>query len=135
MRSRLGALRRGVEPPLTGQISETNDTDVHVEWVKDEVGAALPDDAPIVVFLHTITGSAAQTRWLTTAASKRGWCSCVFVRRGHGGRLSSPSFDLLGNADDVELQLAAVRRAYPRASFVGMVGVSAGESQEPLCEA
>ena len=127
-RSRLGALRRAVEPPLTNRVSETGDADVHVEWAKDEVGAALPADAPIVVFLHTITGSAAQTRWLTSAASERGWRSCVFVRRGHGGRLSSPSFDLLGNADDVELQLAAVRRAYPRASFLGMVGVSAGSS-------
>lgn len=128
VRSRLGALRRAVEPPLTGRVSETGDPDVLVEWAKDEVGAALPPDAPIVVFLHTITGSAAQTRWLKSAASARGWRSCCFVRRGHGGRLSSPSFDLLGNADDVELQLAAVRRAYPRAAFVGMVGVSAGSS-------
>ena len=86
-----------------------------------------PADAPVCIFLHTITGSAAQTRWLMSAASARGWRPCVFVRRGHAaGKLSSPSFNLLGAVDDVEQQLAAVRRAYPAASFLGMVGVSAG---------
>merc|ERR1719424_2123349 len=93
----------------------------------DDACHALPPDAPIVVFLHTITGTAAQTRWLMSGASERGWRSCVFVRRGHGAqRLSSPSFNLLGDVGDVELQLEAVRRAFPRASFVGMIGISAG---------
>ena len=91
-------------------------------------GIALPLDAPICIFLHTITGSAAQTRWLMGQASRRGWRSCVFVRRGHGRerKLTSPSFNLLGEVADVEAQLAAVRRTYPEAPFLGMVGVSAG---------
>ena len=46
--------------------------DVVVEWAKDEAAVALPLDAPIVVFLHTITGTAAQTRWLMSGASARG---------------------------------------------------------------
>eukprot|EP00966_Prymnesium_polylepis_P092057 2131197-Prymnesium_polylepis.1 len=63
-------------------------------------------------------------------ASLRGYRSCVFVRRGHSGReLSAPSFNLLGAIDDVELQLAAMRRTFPEASFLGMVGVSAGSAQ------
>ena len=128
-RSRLGALRRKVEPPLAGlrgRTSDCGDPDISVEWCKDERGVALPVDAPICIFLHTITGSAAQTRWLMGQASRRGWRSCVFVRRGHGGGLSSPSFNLLGEVADVEAQLAAVRRTYPEALFLGMVGVSAG---------
>ena len=118
-----------MEPPLEGRVSETTDPDVTVEWTKDPLGYQLPDDAPVVIFLHTITGSAAQTRWLMKYASRRGWRSCVFVRRGHGGPLQSPSFNLLGSVEDVQLQLAAVERAYPRASFRAMVGVSAGSAQ------
>ena len=126
-RSRLGELRRKVEPPLIGRFSDCEEPDLTVEWAKDDVGYSLPPDAPIVIFLHTITGTAAQTRWLMSGASARGWRSCVFVRRGHGGRkLTSPSFNLLGDVGDVEDQLAAVRRAYPNASFVGMIGISAG---------
>ena len=118
-----------MEPPLTGRFTTTEDPDVIVEWAKDPVGYALPADAPIVIYLHTITGTAAQTRWLKKYASLRGWRSATFVRRGHGGPLRSPSFNLLGTVDDIELQLAAVRRAYPRAAFIGMVGVSAGSAQ------
>ena len=129
VRSRLGAVRRSMEPPLTGRTTTCDDPDVTVEWTKDPVGYALPADAPIVIFLHTITGSAAQTRCLMKYASMRGWRSCTFVRRGHGGPLQSPSFNLLGSVEDVEQQLDAVRRAYPRAKFVAMAGVSAGSAQ------
>ena len=128
LRSRLGALRRNIEPPLEGRTTHiSGEPDITVEWTKDEVYPALPPEAPIVVFLHTITGTAAQTRWLMAYASSRGWRACVFVRRGHSGaRMTSPRFNLLGDAQDVSLQLKAVRRAYPRASFLGMIGVSAG---------
>ena len=104
-----------------------------VEWAKDEAAVALPLDAPIVVFLHTITGTAAQTRWLMSGASQRGWRSCVFVRRGHkeNHKLSAPSFNLLGDVGDVERQLDSVRRAYPRASFVGMIGAPSTTSSNP----
>jgi len=63
-----------------------------------------------------------------SGASARGWRACVFVRRGHKERqrLCFPSFNLLGDVGDVERQLDAVRRTYPRASFVGMIGISAG---------
>lgn len=126
LRSRLGELRRRVEPPLVGRVTTCKDPDVTVEWAKDEDALALAPDAPIVIFLHTITGSAAQTRWQMGQASRRGWRACTFVRRGHGSaKLGSPSFNLLGDTDDVEMQVEAVRRMYPDA-FLGMVGVSAG---------
>mmetsp|Transcript_47482 Transcript_47482/g.154121 ORF Transcript_47482/g.154121 Transcript_47482/m.154121 type:complete len:405 (+) Transcript_47482:50-1264(+) len=129
LRSRLAALRRNVEPPLTGRTTAVpSEPDLGVEWTKDEVGVTLPPEAPIVIFLHTITGTAAQTRWLMAYASSRGWRACTFVRRGHdpSSRLTSPTFNLLGDVSDVQLQLEAVRLAHPRASFLGMVGVSAG---------
>ena len=130
LRSRLGALRRSMEPPLLNRTSECGDPDLTVEWVKDEVGASLPPNAPIVIFLHTITGTAAQTRWLMAYASTRGWRSCVFVRRGHSHRrLSSPTFNLMGAVEDVNVQLATVQAAYPAAAFLGMVGISAGSAQ------
>ena len=129
VRSRLGAVRRKLDPPLAGRVTPCTDPDVQVEWAKDPIGYRLPDDAPIVIFLHTITGSAAQTRWLMKYASNRGWRSCVFVRRGHGGPLRSPCFNLLGAVEDVEMQLDAVRGAFPSASFCAMVGVSAGSAQ------
>ena len=69
--------RNQVEPPLSGgapRYSACDGTpDLVVEWAKDEAAVALPLDAPIVVFLHTITGTAAQTRWLMSGASQRGW--------------------------------------------------------------
>ena len=109
-----------------GRITSCEDPDVTIEWAKDDAALALPVDAPIVIFLHTITGSAAQTRWQMSQASRRGWRSCTFVRRGHSNkRLRTPSFNLLGDVEDVEMQVAAVRHAYPDA-FLGMVGVSAG---------
>ena len=91
LRSRLGVVRRKMEPPFLGRMSPTSDPDVSVEWSKDPVFSLLPRDAPIVIFLHTITGSAAQTRWLMKYASLRGWRSCCFVRRGHDRPLAGPS--------------------------------------------
>jgi len=129
LRSRMGVLRQAVEPPLSGRFSPTADPDVVVEWSKDPLAYALPPDAPIVAFCHTITGSAAQTRWLMKYASQRGWRPCTFVRRGHGGPLHAPSFDLLGAVEDVKLQSAAAREAFPRSAFLALVGVSAGSAQ------
>ena len=61
------------------------------------------------------------------AAHRRGWRCCVFLRRGHAARrLSSPSFNLMGEARDTRLQLEAVTNNFPHRQFLGMVGVSAG---------
>jgi len=129
LRSRLGAIRRRMEPPFADRITSTEHPDVTIEWAKDPIGYALPAEAPIVIFLHTITGTAAQSRWLMKYASLRGWRSCTFVRRGHGGRLHAPSFDILGTIGDVQLQVAAVRRKFPNAKFLAMMGISAGSGQ------
>ena len=39
------------------------------------------DTAPIVIFLHTITGSAKETGYFMRYAVERGWRTCVFNRQ------------------------------------------------------
>ena len=52
-RSRAGALRRKLEPPLSRTI-ECDDPDVSVEMAADSAAYNLPADAPIVMFLPTV---------------------------------------------------------------------------------
>jgi len=87
----------------------------------------LPPEAPFVIFLHTITGSAKETGHFMRYATRRGWRSCVFNRRGHAGlSLTSPSFNVMGEASDTSAQVEAVLRRYPDLSYLAMVGISAG---------
>jgi len=87
----------------------------------------LPADAPIVIFLHTITGSSSDTGHYMRYATRRGWRSCVFNRRGHGRvSLTSPKFNIMGDAEDTKAQVDFVMKKYPSAAFIGMVGISAG---------
>lgn len=98
---------------------------VSVDWAAD--AAHLPEDAPVVIFLHTVTGSARELLQYTRDATRRGWRSCVFTRRGHGGmRLSSGKFNLMGDAEDTVMMVEHVQTKYPHSSYLGMVGVSAG---------
>ena len=44
----------------------------------------------------------------------------VCLRRGHLGQpLRTPKFNLLGSVDDLNVQMAAIRRRYPAARVVG----------------
>jgi len=87
---------------------------------------ALAPAAPMVIFLHTITGSARETSHFMKYATRRGWRSCVFNRRGHTGiPLTYPSFNVMGEASDKAAQVAAVVARHPGASYLAMVGTSA----------
>lgn len=89
--------------------------------------SGLPVSSPFVIFLHTITGSAKETGHFMRYATRRGWRSCVFNRRGHAGvPLTSPSFNVMGEAADTKAQVQAVLRRYPDISYLAMVGISAG---------
>ena len=56
---------------------------VSVDWFDE--ASALPDSAPVVVFLHTVvSGSSREVINYTSEARRRGWRSCVFNRRGPG---------------------------------------------------
>jgi len=86
----------------------------------------LPQDSPFVIFLHTITGSAYETGHYMRYATRRGWKSCVFNRRGHAGvGLTSPCFNVLGDVRDTMAQVARIKEMFPT-SYLAMVGVSAG---------
>ena len=43
----------------------------------------MPETAPIVIFLHTITGSAKETGYFMRYAVRRGWRTCVFNRQAN----------------------------------------------------
>jgi len=97
---------------------------VSIDFADDE---HLPSSAPFVIFLHTITGSSHETGHYLRYATRRGWRSCVFNRRGHGGvKLSSPNFNVMGEARDTAAQVDFVKKKYPELSFLAMVGISAG---------
>lgn len=98
---------------------------VSVDWPIEAEN--LPDDAPLVILLHTITGSSQDTSHYTRAATRRGWRSCVFNRRGHGRMsLTTPRFNIMGDADDTRVMVEHVSSKFPATSFLGMVGISAG---------
>jgi len=96
---------------------------VSIDFADD---AHLPSDAPFVIFLHTITGSALETGHYMRHATSRGWRSCVFNRRSHAGvPLTTPTFNVMGDTNDTKEQVRFVRERFPN-SYLAMVGVSAG---------
>ena len=98
---------------------------VAIDWPLGADG--LPPNAPIVIFLHTVTGSSADIIHYTKEATRRGWRSCVFTRRGHGGlHLTSAKFNMMGDAEDTTVMVNKVVHAYPESSYLAMVGISAG---------
>ena len=99
---------------------------VSVDWPPAGETAHLPAEAPLVVYLHTITGSSKDTGHYMRAATRRGWRSCVLNRRGHNMPLTSARFNVIGDAEDTRVMVDHVMAKYPQASYLGMVGISAG---------
>ena len=98
---------------------------VAIDWPLE--ADSLSPDAPIVIFLHTVTGSGADIIHYTREATRRGWRSCVFTRRGHGNlTLTSAKFNMMGDAEDTAVMVDKVVRDYPDYSYLAMVGISAG---------
>ena len=121
------AFLAGAEPLLQRDhvILEDGET-VSIDYYNDSMTQGLPDNAPIVCVLHTITGDGPSSIWYLQEAAKRGWRSCVFNRRGACRKLGRPVFNLMGCARDTKEQLAEVKKRFPDARFMGMVGISAG---------
>jgi predicted alpha/beta-fold hydrolase len=96
---------------------------VSVQWT----GLAADAATPVLVLLHTITGSGDDLRRFIASLRKRlGWVVAVCNRRGHGGlELTAPRINTLGSTDDLRLQLALIQQRRPAAALYG-VGVSAG---------
>ena len=88
---------------------------------------ALPEDAPVVAVMHTLTGTARDFAGFARLATERGFRVAVLLRRGHLGRpLKTPRFNLLGNAEDLDAHIAAVKKKYPRARKLFAYAESAG---------
>uniref|UniRef100_A0A7S4LPR0 AB hydrolase-1 domain-containing protein n=1 Tax=Oxyrrhis marina TaxID=2969 RepID=A0A7S4LPR0_OXYMA len=103
--------------------------DISIDWADDDVSRALAPEAPILIVLHTVTGSGPESWHFVREVPQYGWRACVFNRRGCGSSLKTPNFNLMGNPDDTRLMVDAVVQRYPRASFIGMAGISAGSGQ------
>lgn len=103
--------------------------EVAVREIVPDDAAALPQDAPVLLILHTITGTVSDEVELAKHAYRRGHRPVLLCRRGHFGKpLATPNFNIMGNAEDTHLMVKHVRAKYPR-SFLGAAGISAGSGQ------
>jgi uncharacterized protein len=96
---------------------------VSIQWL----GLDAPANTPVLVLLHTITGSGDALRRFVAAARRRlGWVVAACNRRGHAGLpLTAPRINTMGSTEDLARQIAAIESRRPGAALYG-VGVSAG---------
>ncbi|CAK4640064.1 hypothetical protein LEN26_018775 [Aphanomyces euteiches] len=97
---------------------------VAVDWCKGTAG--LPENAPILLLLHGLTGCSAGYRSYCAEALNAGFRPVVFNKRGHGGTtLTVPSLQAFGCIADMKQVIHHIKVLYPSAPIVG-VGFSAG---------
>lgn len=96
---------------------------VSIQWL----GLAAAEHTPVLVVLHTITGSGdGLRRFIAAIHARLGWVVAACNRRGHAGlELTSPRINTMGATDDLRRQLVAIQARRRAASLYG-VGVSAG---------
>ncbi len=96
---------------------------VSIQWL----GLDAPADTPVLVVLHTITGSGDGLRRAISAIRVRlGWVVAACNRRGHAGlELTAPRINTMGATDDLRAQIEAIESRRPTAPLYGL-GVSAG---------
>jgi len=104
--------------------------EISLDWADDDITKKLPESAPVLGILHTITGSSRDHAGFMHYAAKRGWRSCVLNRRGHSGMPLRviPHFSIVGNVDDSVLLVDQMRQRFPT-NFIGLAGISAGSGQ------
>jgi uncharacterized protein len=89
----------------------------------------IDETSPIILFLHSITGSSETINSFVKTSEKRGWRSIVLNRRGHDTLLNSPNFNIMGDIDDTTAMINYVNELYPKSRYVVAVGISAGSGQ------
>ena len=96
---------------------------VSVDWL----GLNLPDNTPTMLVLHTISGNPQSMRGLVRYVRENlGWRVALCVRRGHGEiNLETPSFNTMGNTDDLAAQIKHIESQFPKSDLYAM-GISAG---------
>jgi predicted alpha/beta-fold hydrolase len=123
----LTVVRGEMAPPLHWDSEERltmpDGGTVSIQWL----GLAAPIETPVLVVLHTITGSADGLRRMIGALhAQTGWVIAACNRRGHAGlELTSPRINTMGVTDDLRCQILAIESRRPLAPLYG-VGVSAG---------
>jgi predicted alpha/beta-fold hydrolase len=96
---------------------------VGLDWLE---APSLPADAPVLLILHTITGTSRDFLSLAKDALSRGLRPMVCLRRGHtGAPLTAPRVNLLGCTADLRSQVAFVQARFPAAPILAL-GSSAG---------
>jgi len=99
---------------------------ISVDWLQGHGQDALPEDAPLLLVLTTITGKSSDHSLWLRAAADRGYRVAVFHRRGHDLPLKTPRFNIMGCADDAHAQVLHATSKFRNARFVAMAGISAG---------
>ena len=92
-------------------------------WLGDE----LPADTPILMVLHTITGTPESMSFFMRDLQRLTDFRVVLCeRRGHGSSsLATARFNTMGDVDDVKQQVACIQNRFPDAPLYA-AGVSAG---------
>lgn len=123
----LTVVRGDAAPPVEWDMQErltmADGGTVSIQWA----GLAAPEHTPVLVVLHTITGSGdGLRRFISALRARLGWVVAACNRRGHGGmELTSPQINTMGVTEDLRRQLSAIQMKRPGVPLYG-VGVSAG---------
>lgn len=123
----LAVVRGEAAPPLDWDLEERlampDGGTVSVQWHGLDADAG----TPVLVVLHTITGSGdGLRRFIAAVHARLGWVVAACNRRGHAGlELTAPSVNTMGSTGDLRRQLLAIEARRPGAPLYG-VGVSAG---------
>src|SRR5689334_10386634 len=98
----LTLLRDEVAPPLSWDAEERltmpDGGTVSIQWL----GLSAPKHTPVLIVLHTVTGSGDDLRRFIAAVHARlGWVVAACNRRGHAGLpLTAPQINTLGSVGD-----------------------------------
>ncbi|MFN2376137.1 MAG: alpha/beta fold hydrolase, partial [Candidatus Binatia bacterium] len=120
-------VRGDAAPPLDWDLEERmampDGGTVSIQWL----GLDAPAETPVLVVLHTITGSGdGLRRFIAAVQARLGWVVAACNRRGHAGLdLTAPQVNTMGSTGDLRRQLLTIESRRPAAALYG-VGVSAG---------
>lgn len=96
---------------------------VALDWLEP---ASAPASAPVLLLLHTMSGTSREFAPVAAEAVRRGWRAAVLLRRGHlGSPLTVPRIHLAGHTPDTKAMVAAAAARFPRAPLLAL-GSSAG---------
>lgn len=90
-------------------------------------GYDLPADTPIIVLMHTITGSPeSMGEMVKDLHEYTGWRIALCIRRGHAKLpMPVPKINLFGSTEDLKEQIQFIQTEFPQSDLYG-VGTSAG---------